>query len=96
MKQLFDLIEASLEDLYTKTDRIKAWAGSKLPSLKGFNKDTHPRIYGLWDDLCCVIYFTLFRLILTVVVLPVVLVVLPVLCLFKLLKNKLKSKKETV
>ena len=95
MKSIFDHVEKALDRVYIKADKAKSWAVSKLPqSMKAFDAEQHPRLAKLKDDLGCVIYFTFFRLILTVVVLPVVCVVLPIVGLYKLAKSKFKSRKE--
>lgn len=94
MKKFFDAIEYALEKAYTKSDSFKAWVSSKMPTLQKLNRQTHPRIFGVWDDFKCVIYFTLFRLILTVIVLPVICIILPVVGIYKLIKSKINSRKE--
>ena len=95
MKSLFDNVEKALDKVYTKVDGAKSWIGSHMPEfMKGFDAEKHPRLAKLKDDLGCVIYFTFFRLILTVVVLPVICVVLPIVGLYKLVKAKIKSRKD--
>lgn len=95
MKNIFDNVEKALEEVYSKADRAKNWVKSKLPeSMKGFSSEKYPRLSKLKEDLACVIYFTCFRVILTVVVLPVICVALPIIGLYKLVKSKFKSRKE--
>lgn len=95
MKNIFDNVEKALDKVYTKADKAKNWVASKLPqSMKAFDAEKHPRLAKLKEDLGCVIYFTCFRVVLTVVVLPVICIVLPVVGLYKLVKLKLKSSKE--
>ena len=95
MKTIFDHVEKALDKIYLKADKAKSWAASKLPqSMKSFDAEKHPRLAKLKDDLGCVIYFTFFRLILTMVVLPVVCVVLPIVGIYKLAKSKFKTRKE--
>lgn len=95
MKNIFDRVEKALDKVYTKADKAKNWVASKLPqSMKAFDAEKHPRLAKLKEDLGCVIYFTCFRVILTVVVLPVICIVLPVVGLYKLVKSKLKPKEK--
>lgn len=95
MKNIFDNVEKALEKVYGKADEAKDWVKSKLPeSMKGFSDEKYPRLAKLKEDLSCVIYFTCFRVILTVVVLPVICIALPAVGLYKFIKSKLKSKEK--
>lgn len=98
MKNIFDSVEKSLEAMYAKADKAKKALGKRFPKLlTGFSEEKYPRLAKLKEDLNCVIYFTVFRLILTIIVLPAILVILPAVGLYNFVKSKvkaLKSKKE--
>lgn len=88
---VLDTTEEVLGELSSAWSDLKSWALSKMPESFSNFEEKYPHIHSLWDDLMCVLYFTVFRFLAFTVVLPALLITVPVVYAYKWVRNKFKS-----